>query len=326
MVSKAAILAANEGFARQSHSGCVAVFAGATNGIGEYTLSRMVTLLEGSTLYVLGRSFANISQRVRENAAARNNKIVFVEAQVSRIADVDSACDMIIEKESKVDYLCMSQGGFPWGGASYTDEGLEVCFSLSYYSRLRIVSKLLPLLRRASRPCVLSILSGSKENTVDEDDLGLDKSWAILPAMNHTTTFNSLAFDYLSKHDDEKKIIFLHGFPGLVKTDKRKLTPSKQSGIFWWAVTSVMQALSDVVVYFTGMNVEESGERHAYVLTSDSFQAGSWQINQYSDVVPPNDVLRKYREQGLAEKLWDHTQRVWEKALASHRPSRTWHS
>lgn len=116
----AKVLAANEEFARQNPAGCVAVFMGATAGIGESTLKRMVTLLDNSTFYVLGRNPTEIAsklEQLRISASTHQNKIVFIEAQVSLIADVDAACDRIIADENKVDYLCMSPGGMPFGGA-----------------------------------------------------------------------------------------------------------------------------------------------------------------------------------------------------------------
>ncbi|KAI1398161.1 hypothetical protein F4819DRAFT_43936 [Hypoxylon fuscum] len=248
MVNKANILVTNEQFARQRKACCLAVFMGATAGIGESTLHRMVTLLDNSTFYALGRNPTEIAsklQQLRVIAATRRNKSVFVGTQVSLIADVDAACDKIIADESKVDYLCMSPGGMPFGGSVYTNEGLETCFAISYYSRLRMVSKLLPLLRRSPRPHVLSILNGNLEKLINEDDLGLDKGWGIAAVVNHTTVCTSLAFDYLSKQDEENKIVFLHATPGFVSTETpRKTRPSKQPGIFWWVFITTMQVVS----------------------------------------------------------------------------------
>ncbi|KAI0179379.1 hypothetical protein GGR52DRAFT_303874 [Hypoxylon sp. FL1284] len=329
MVGVAEVSAANEEFARLHHDGCVCVFMGATAGIGQSTLQRMVTLLDKSTFYVLVRNPTEYTGKLESlsvAASARKNKVVLIEAQVSLIADVDAACDRIIAEENKIDYLCMSPGGMPFGGAVYTNEGLETCFAISYYSRPRMVSKLLPLLRRSPEPHVLSILNGTLERPIKEDDLGLDKdpdkSWSITAVVNHTTVCTSLAFDYLSKHNEASKIVFLHATPGFVSTDSpRKTRPSRQSGIVWWAFISTMQVISGWIIYYFGMAVKESGERHSFHLISSNFKPGSWQINKHSEALPPNKVLRQYQERGWAEKVWDHTLHVWDKALASGSPS-----
>lgn len=121
MDDKSEILASNEQFARQQPSGRVAVFMGATAGIGESTLGQMVTILNDSVFYILGRNPEHISGKLDQlsaTAAKRGNTIIFIKSQVSSIASIDAACDRIRAAESKVDYLCMSPGGMPFGGAT----------------------------------------------------------------------------------------------------------------------------------------------------------------------------------------------------------------
>ena len=101
--------------------GLVCVFAGATSGIGASTLEKMVQKLQKSTFYVLGRSaprFAN--QRAKLESLSPSCKIVFIEAEVSLLSDVDAACKQITTAEQKVDYLYMSPGLIPLNGPQCT--------------------------------------------------------------------------------------------------------------------------------------------------------------------------------------------------------------
>lgn len=201
-----------------------------------------------------------------------------------------------------------------------TSEGLEQCFAVSYYSRLRLVSNLLPLLHQSIQPHVLSILNGTKETKIDENDVNLDKQWGIRAVVNHTTLLTSLAFDYLVEHDAQKHIVFLHATPGFVNTNTprtKEHLPSKKDGLLWWAFLSVIQVVSGWVIRYFGMNIKESGARHAFHLTSDTFQPGSWRVNSHSNAVPDNDTLKDYQNRGWAEKMWDFTHQVWDKALAA---------
>lgn len=121
MVNKSEILSSNEKVAQQHLKSRVAVFMGATTGIGASTLNQMVTMLEDSTFYVLGRNPADIAGRLeqlRATASKRGNRIIFIETQVSYISNIDNACNQILAAETKVDYLCMSPGGMPFGGAT----------------------------------------------------------------------------------------------------------------------------------------------------------------------------------------------------------------
>jgi hypothetical protein len=197
-----------------------------------------------------------------------------------------------------------------------TEEGLELCFVVSYYSRSRLVSNLLPLLRKSPLPRVLSILNGTKEKRIDESDIGLEKNWGIVSVVNHTTICQSLAFDYLAADDGNKNITFIHATPGFVNTGTPRTTyPSKKDGLLWWAFVSVMQVVSGWIIRYFGFTLQESGERHAFHLTSGDFMPGSWRTNKYNDIVPDNVALKHYQEHGWAEKIWDHTLRVWDTAV-----------
>jgi hypothetical protein len=165
---------------------------------------------------------------------------------------------------------------------------------------------------------VLSILNGTKEKRIDESDIGLEKKWGIVAVVNHTTVLTSLAFDYLAANDDKKHITFIHATPGFVHTDTaRTAFPSKKNGWWYWALVSAFQIVSGWIIRFFGLPAEVSGQRHAYHLTSDNFQPGSWRVDRHSEITPDNDILKDYLQKGWAEKAWDHTQRVWEKALAA---------
>jgi len=206
-----------------------------------------------------------------------------------------------------------------------TTEGLETSFAVSYYARLRLVANLLPLLRRSPNPRVLSILNGTKEKKINEKDLGLESGWGIMALVNHSTVLTSLAFDHLAVSDSERKFTFIHDTPGFVNTGTpRTAYPSKKDGWLWWVFVSIMQIVSGWIIVYFGMSVEESGERHAYYLTSDTYEPGSWSADRFNDVQPDNTTLRRYKDHGWAEKAWEHTQRVWDRALAkgaSHVPT-----
>jgi NAD(P)-dependent dehydrogenase (short-subunit alcohol dehydrogenase family) len=159
MTRLSTIRAANAALKAERRSGVVAIFVGATSGIGLHTLETTVTLFDDPTIYVLGRSEAKFSvHRAKLEQLNPKAKIIFLQVDVSLVADVDSACDRIAAAETKVDYLYMSAGMIPLNGPQYTREGLDICFALSYYTRIRFVQKLVPLLRKAPSPACSAFL------------------------------------------------------------------------------------------------------------------------------------------------------------------------
>jgi hypothetical protein len=121
----------------------------------------------------------------------------------------------------------------------------------------------------------------------------------------------------LAANDRHKKFTFIHATPGLVNTGTaRTAFPSKKDGYLWWAFVSVMQVVSGWITRYFGMGLKESGERHAFHLTSDSFGPGSWGIDRHSNIVSDNGILEEYKSRGWAEKIWDYTLGIYDKALS----------
>jgi len=130
MVKITEIKQQNAQFASEHHAGLVCVFAGATSGIGASTLEKLANLLESpnlnkleqsTTFYILGRSEAPFaSQRTKLETLSPNYKIIFLEAEVSLLSEIDKACKKITAAEKKVDLLYMSPGVLPFNGPTCT--------------------------------------------------------------------------------------------------------------------------------------------------------------------------------------------------------------
>ncbi|OBT81098.1 hypothetical protein VE02_10279 [Pseudogymnoascus sp. 03VT05] len=318
MVKTTAIRQCNEHFARENNAGLICVFAGATSGSGAGTLEAMVGMLHSSTFYIIGRSAARFaSQRKKLEKLNPNCKLEFLEAQVSLLSDVDAVCKQIAASEKKVDLLYISPGCIPFGGPKYTKESLETCFAISYYSRMRLIQNLLPLLRQSLQPRVLTLLNGGKEKPMFDDDICLEKHWSADAVITHTTTMTSLALEHLAK---DEQITFLHVFPGLVNSGNFiRVTAAESAGVVWRVMLAVFCRMITVVQLIFGTTPEECGERQAYHLTSDQFGPGAWRIDNSSEVVTASagDVFEKYRDGGWPEKIWEHTTAVFERVMAT---------
>lgn len=67
-------------------------------------------MLHAPTFYVLGRSAARFaSQHAKLESLNPSCKVVFLEAEVSLLSNVDSVCNQITAAEQKVDYLYMTE-------------------------------------------------------------------------------------------------------------------------------------------------------------------------------------------------------------------------
>lgn len=121
MVKASSISQYNTRFASEDNAGLVIVFAGATSGTGACTLEKMAVMLQAPTFYVIGRSTSRFaSQRAKLESLNPSCKLVFLEAEVSLLSDVDTVCQKIAVAEKKVDCLYMSPGCIPLNGPQCT--------------------------------------------------------------------------------------------------------------------------------------------------------------------------------------------------------------
>lgn len=95
-----------------------------------------------------------------------------------------------------------------------------------------------------------------------------------------------------------------------------RLAAPESSGVLWRITLAAIRGAVAVIMGFSGVSAEESGERNAYCFTNDSFGPGSWRIDNATEKVFSPGVMGSYREHGWPEKIWDYTVHVFERALS----------
>jgi NAD(P)-dependent dehydrogenase (short-subunit alcohol dehydrogenase family) len=222
----------------------VAVCTGATGGLGRFTLEALAAhhgkAGKGLRVYLVGRnpeSANNEFAKLRKSCPDGDFRFVRVN-DLALISDIDQACDEITRSETaaaasegnapRVDMLFMSQGTLdmkPWTG---TKEGLEWHISLLYFSRMKTILNLMPLLLNAPVPAhVVSVFAaGAEGDTFDPDDLMVRKPgrFGVTSTRHHVVYMKTLSFEYLAQKYPGK-IALVHVFPGLVLTDGLRFLP-----------------------------------------------------------------------------------------------------
>jgi NADP-dependent 3-hydroxy acid dehydrogenase YdfG len=118
MVNIKDVRKSNLAFKLSGHaSGLVAVFVGATSGVGMGTLKQFAKYATAPKIYVIGRSKPGATPLLNELKASNlEATFEFIETEISLIKNVDLACDEIKSKEKKVDILFMSPGYLSFDG------------------------------------------------------------------------------------------------------------------------------------------------------------------------------------------------------------------
>ena len=295
--------------------GIVALFIGATSGIGRSTLRQFAHHASSPRSYSVARPSAVASHDSFLTSLQQSKPQGFyklITADVSLISEVDKVVAAITQKESKLDILFMSPGFMAFEGRKNTKEGLDPSMTTRYYSRLRAIQQLLPLLNNAAAPRIISVLGGGIERPLYEDDLDLRKEghWSMWTSAFHPATMGTLALEILARENPRLSIV--HWFPGPVATPG--LAKAKEYG---------MEPPNQ-------MNIEEAGARGVFLITSgryavegkDSVQksgGGIFLIDPLGESTDNELLLADMRGRGVDEKVWKFTQEIFDECAAKAR-------
>ncbi|KAJ8127928.1 hypothetical protein O1611_g5709 [Lasiodiplodia mahajangana] len=328
MVSLSAIRESNARIATSLPSGLVAIFVGATSGIGETSLRNLVKRTRQPRIYFLGRREEE-GRRIQAELEKLNpeGKYHYLKYDLSLLKNVDEACREIQSQESVINLLLLSSGTLITG--KQTEEGLNYAPAVGYYGRTRFILNLLPQLKRASGlRRVVTVAAGGKEGKIFTDDFQANNI-CVLSIRGHTTSMITLALHAISKQAPE--VSFLHVYPGFVKTGLSR----ELKGV----LPAIAKVLFAPLVAYLHIPIEETGERQTYFPTSARFPPGSSEqkdadgvaLGEGVDVAVGVDgklgggvysidyeaegtaekvqhIIRGYIEDGTAEKVWKHTE------------------
>lgn len=111
MVKIQDIRRSNSKFKATGERGLIAVFVGATSGIGLGTLKQFAKHATAPKVYIFGRSKKAASSLLEELQSLNpDGTFIFMETEVSLIKNVDIACAEIKSRERKIDVLFLSPG------------------------------------------------------------------------------------------------------------------------------------------------------------------------------------------------------------------------
>lgn len=182
-----------------------------------------------------------------------------------------------------------------------------------------MVNNLITQLQQSSRPRILSVLNGGKEQQLIDDDLGLHRNWGPRNMIVHSTMMMSLMFERFSSQNQQ--MTFSHAYPGLVKTEIISgMTPLPGASIWNRITLAALRGFMALLMLLTGVTAESCGERQAFHLTSEDFGSGhAWRINEKSEVVSDPGAMTKYRSGSWMDRIWDSTIGVFDTALGKGR-------
>ncbi|KAK4163339.1 3-keto-steroid reductase [Cladorrhinum sp. PSN259] len=254
--------------------GLVAIFVGGTSGIGEATMKELAKHAVQPRIYFIGRS---------EEAAARitielkslnpGGRYHFIQADVSLLANVDNVCRDIQSRESLINLLFLTTGTTVTG--IDTSESLYYPTAVTYYSRIRFISNLLPLLQRATslRRVVTVFNNRSSDPKTSASTLIQPQNIPSGPKpllTQQSSAIMTLALESLALEAPD--VTFIHSFPSpfTPATSATTTTPTKSI-----KKSSMKSSPLDLQPQppVNPIPIIEAGERQLFVATSARYPA-----------------------------------------------------
>jgi hypothetical protein len=212
-----------------------------------------------------------------------------------------------------------------------TKEGLDTLYSLLYYSRMRLMTQLLPLLLSSSLPAhIISIFSPKRNDKFFPTDLSLrsPKNYGFMNMGSHVSYLTTLFFESLAK-EHPGKLSLSYFYPGLV-THENFTTGKKLPRWFkiafkvggpvmkWWSVSP--SECGQRVVFLATRRFPTRGGKDSIdgaAMASDGVKGGgAYRVDLDDDIdLCPKDY-KQLREDGIEEKVWGHTVEVFEEIEA----------
>ncbi|KAK8039359.1 hypothetical protein PG993_007770 [Apiospora rasikravindrae] len=369
MVKLSEVKTLNAALAAETRRPLVAVFLGGTSGIGHMTARALASSAQQAggdappRIYLVGRSEQRGGEIVEElRGLCPAGKYRFVRAaDLSLMACVDAVCAEITRleeeeegQEPRIDYLMTSQGEPSFSLVKvYTTEGLDETMAILYYSRMRAIQQLMPLLLKSTLPAtVVSVFAAGfeVERKLFREDLSLRdlQRYSYTQARSHLCYMHSMYMSKLAEiHAGQLRLI--HIFPGLV------LTPAFHNPTYpaWFRFLFNRVLAPLFLAPFVAVNPVESGQRMLSLASPVLYPAtatpgagndnsrgnesgkggtvkgmdgrpgsGAYSLDWKGDDAHNRKVYAKLGDDGvesLKKQVWEHTNKAFE-VIASGKP------
>ncbi|KAI1332172.1 putative short-chain dehydrogenases/reductase [Xylariaceae sp. FL0255] len=323
MVALSAVIASNQRIASSLPSGLVAVFVGGTSGVGEYTLKALAQYARDPQIYIVGRSQVSADRIIAEcKIISPGGHFEFLPADVSVLKGVDDICKVIAKKAPVINILFLSQGSMAFD--SITSDGIPLSFELGIHSRLRVILNLLPNVQRAQGlRRVVNVGAATCEGPIDLSNI----HGTGFPLLKWRDQLASVTTLFLQEaHRRASEVSFVGTVPGTVDSGIRRDLKLNFR-------LAIIVGISNILKPWLNVPPAQCGERHVFAATSAAFTAsgdnygvpvggdvavalgvdgasgsGVYSTGVQNDAAPAKvvDILRQFKEDGTADKVWNH--------------------
>ncbi len=290
-------------------TGTVAVVTGATGGLGYETALALARA--GAAVIVAGRNEEKGREAIQKiEAQIPHAAVTFMRIDLADMASVAAFADRLAADHPVVDLLVNNAGVMALPTRETTADGFEMQFGTNYLGHFALTAHLLPLLRRSTRPRIVSLSSvAHRRGTIDFDDLQAGRAYRPWKAYNQSKLAMLIFARELQRRSDAEGwgLRSNAAHPGWARTDLIANGPGASG-------SRALVRGADLVAHLFGQSAADGALPTLYAATAPDAHGGAYYgpdgIGEAKGSPTPAKVAAQANDRAVAARLWGISERL----------------
>lgn len=283
-----------------SQRGRTAVVTG-TGGLGLETARALARA--GATTIVAGRNPAKGAEAVASILAEQPAaEVRFEVLDLASLASVTDFAARLRDRLERLDMLINNAGVMVPPVRRETEDGFELQLGTNYLGHFALTGRLLPLLREAQQPRVVSLSSiAARSGSINLDDLNAEKSYAPMPVYSQSKLACLMFALELQRRSTAGGwgVTSIAAHPGIARTDLLHNAPGRRSAM----------GITRSLLWFLFQRAAQGALPTLFAATSPDARPGGYYgpdaLSETRGYPAPAKVPAAATDQGIARRLWE---------------------
>lgn len=282
-----------------SQTGRTAVVTG-TGGLGFQTALELARA--GAEVIIAGRNPAKgLAAIAQIRAQAATSLVRFEQLDLANLKSIEAFARRLQDHHPKTDLLINNAAVMMPPKREVTSDGFELQFGTNYLGHFALTAHLMPLLRQAPQPRVVTLSSlAARDGILNFDDLQSNNAYQPMPAYSQSKLACLLFAFELQRQSDAANwnIQSIAAHPGISRTDLLHNAPGRWSP----------HGLARTFLWFLFQPAAQGALPTLYAATSNQAQPGGYygpnRLKETRGFPAPAYVPKQAQDRKASERLW----------------------
>lgn len=279
-----------------------ALITGASGGLGFETA--VVLAANGATVIVATRN----AQKGAAAVGKLGSQARFEPLDLADLASVAAFADRLTNEGRPIDILINNAGLAAPPKRAITRDGFELQFGTNFLGHFALTARLIPLLREAASPRVVTVSSIFHKGTINFDDLMSEHRYSPVKSYSQSKLANLIFARELQRRSDALGwgLLSVAAHPGIAATELTKSRPNQP--VLWF------NRIGDLINPIIGQSAGQGALPILYAATAAEIAPGGYYgptgPGERKGPVGVADSTAASRDPAIAYQLWKAAERL----------------